>query len=237
MWWAGIFANRARGYAKVSSIKLPIDKRIMSWKIERTLARSTYEQDEAKAAPRLFEHAGTVLELGAGLGFLSAHLRRRTKVGRIVAYEANPDLIDYIGRVHKTNGIGDIEVRHGVVLPTPPPRSTIPFYVRAHMWTSSLDATGSERSGPVVRTVDVPTFAWADVIADVQPDALMMDIEGGELDLIESCDPGPIKRMLVELHPAVYGVAGMSRIYQGLERRGFIYRNRLSYGSVLALER
>ena len=179
MWWAGILANRARGYAKHSSIKLPIDRRIMSWKIERTLARSSYERDEARAAPRLFERAGTVLELGSGLGFLSAYLRRRTKVGRIVTYEANPDLIDYIGRVHKTNGIGDIEVRHGVVLPTPPPGSTIPFHIRADMWTSSLDAKGGERYGPVVRTVDVPTFAWADVLADIQPDALMMDIEGG----------------------------------------------------------
>ena len=43
--------------------------------------------------------------------------------------------------------------------------------------------------------------------------------------------------MLVELHPAVYGVVGLSRIYQGLERQGFSYKSRISYGSVLALER
>jgi FkbM family methyltransferase len=206
----------------------------MSWTIERTLARRTYEKDETRAAPRLFERAGTVLELGAGLGFLSACLRRQTNVGRIVAYEANPDLIDYIARVHKTNGIVDIEVRHGIVLPTPPPQSTAPFYIRADMWASSLDPNAGK---PVVRTVDVPAFAWADVIADIQPDALMMDIEGGELDLIASCDPGPIKRMMVELHPAVYGVTGMSRIFQGLERHGFVYKSQLSHGSVLALER
>lgn len=234
--WAALLTNRARGYAKQSLVKLPIDRRIISQKIERALAKSSYEGKESTAARRLLKEGDTVLELGAGLGFMSACIRRETGAGRIVTYEANPDLIGYITRLHKANGIDDIDLRHGVVL-AKPSSSTVPFHIRADMWASSLEPRGEDKDGPVIRTVDVPTFAWADVIADVRPDALIMDIEGGELDLLTLCDPGPVRRMVVELHPALHGITGMSRIFRVLEHHGFNYKPGLSNGNVLALER
>jgi FkbM family methyltransferase len=208
----------------------------MSPKIERALAKPKYERAEANAARRLLQREDTVLELGAGLGFMSAILRRETSVGRIVTYEANPNLIDYILAVHRSNGLRNIEVRNAIVLPNPT-EPTIPFHIRADMWSSSLSADRSPKDGGVTRTVDVPVVAWSDVIAEIQPTALVMDIEGAELDLMTACDPGPIRRMVIELHPDVYGVSGMAQIFTAFDRHGFQYAPTDSKGNVLSLQR
>lgn len=228
--------NRWRGYARQQGIRVPVDRTILSDVVERALTGNRYEHWEARLARRLLHPSDTVLELGSGLGFMSALLRRHTPVGRIVTYEANPDLIDYIARLHKLNGISDVEVRHGVVLADPQARS-IPFHIRANMWSSSLSPDGSEQEGLVLRSVEVPVFAWADVIEEMQPNAVVMDIEGGELGIIDACDFGPIRRMVVELHPRAYGIAGMARIYGALDRHRFVDQLGISHDNVLAIER
>ena len=229
---AQIAYNRARGFARVRSVQLPLDLTVISGRIEAKLARRTYEEREAAASRKLLHVGDAVLELGGGLGFISTYLRRMTKIGRLVTYEANPDLIPYIYNVHRINQANDIEVRHGIVL-SDPPGDTMPFYIREDFWESSL----SESDGAVARIVDVPTVSWRAVLDELKPSAAIVDIEGGELDLLEADTFGSIERLIVEAHPALYGVPGMKRLFDGLARHGFGYVPNASSGTVLGLER
>ena len=89
----------------------------------------------------------------------------------------------------------------------------------------------------MLRSVEVPAFGWADVVGETRPRALLMDIEGGELDLLTSVDLKSVERIVVELHPAAYGMAGLARIYAALDHQGFFLDSAPSEGSVLAVAR
>jgi len=57
-------------------------------------------------------------------------------------------------------------------------------------------------------------------------DLLKMDIEGAELDVIlnNSSWLDRVKRIVMELHPQIYGYSGVSKIVQKLKERGFEVR-------------
>lgn len=229
---AQVALNRLRGYASVGPVRLPIDRAVLSWRAEKTLARGKYEWKEAAVAKNLLRDGDVVLELGGGLGYISTYLRRASGAGRIVTYEANPELIAYIGAVHRLNMAVNIDVRHGVVLANPQAPTT-----RFHIRQSILESSLSEADGPVSRAVDVPVVRLRDVLDDVRPTAAVIDIEGGEIDVLEADDLLPIRRLVLEIHPALYGTPGMARTFAALRRHGFAYKTSASRDQVLALER
>lgn len=219
-------------HAVNGGIRFPLTPDILSKKARRGLRKGTYEIEEAETARDLLHDGDTVLELGAGIGFISSYLRKFTKVDRIVAYEANTSLIPYISQVHALNGIEKVEVRNAAVLDSPE-NDTIPFYVRTEFWSSSLSP---DRKG-VVDTLSVPTKNWCDLITEIAPTSLVMDIEGGEVDLLERCDLGSIRRAVIELHPSKCGLAGMAKVHAAITRQGFTIVKESSDRSVISLSR
>ena len=227
---ASVLFNRLRGYATTQSVRIPIDRKIMSRRVERNVAGSKYESREARAASKLFQPGDTVLELGGGLGFISTLLRLKTKVGRIVTVEANPHLIHLIRRTHALNAVADVDVRHGAVIAEQEglrsPSISIPDFLQARPRQRAHRL--SRRRGP--------GLDWPTLLEDVRPTAVVMDIEGGELQLLET-EIGDIRRLIVEIHPAAYGLDGMARVCNALARHGLQLKAGLSSGDVLALER
>src|SRR2546430_4266380 len=64
----------------------------MSPQVERTVSRGRYEQDEFRLIEQVLSPGDVVLEVGAGLGLVSAYCAKRLGSSRVFAYEANPDL-------------------------------------------------------------------------------------------------------------------------------------------------
>ena len=85
--------------------------------------------------------------------------------------------------------------------------------------------------------MEVPTVSWSAVLDELEPSAAIIDIEGGELDLLKTDTFGSIERLIVESHPALYGIPGMELLFNGLARHGFGYAAKASSGNVLGLER
>jgi hypothetical protein len=87
-----------------------------------------------------------------------------------------------------------------------------------------------------MHAIEVPAASWPDVLAEIKPSLVVMDIEGGELDLLDSPHlNGSVERMLIELHPHRYGDAAAERMGTNLKRSGFTVLER--NGRVLALMR
>lgn len=190
-----VLRNRLRGYAICADVvRLPIDRNIMSYLIEKSVASGRYEGSEAALAGPLIQPNDTVLELGAGLGFMSAYLRLTSPAGRIVCYEANPALMPYIANLHALNKARGIEVRNAVVLPKPS-QDTVPFYVHPDFWASSLKPMGRCRS-----VAQVHVERLSDVMAAVRPDVLVMDIEGGEAEVLEADNLSSVRSVLLDTH-------------------------------------
>ncbi|MEQ1614454.1 MAG: FkbM family methyltransferase, partial [Hyphomicrobiaceae bacterium] len=207
-------ANLLRGEARVCGVRLPIENTVISLGLQRLLAEGKFELSEARAAKKLIADGETVLELGSCTGFISSYVRRHTRAGRIICVEANPQLIPYIERVHRLNGVGDAVVLNVVVQPAPL-QATVPFYCRAEVPTSSLSANGTT---PVISIVDVATMRLADVLNTYQPRTLIMDIEGGELEILNASTIEPVEKLVMEIHPRIYGKSGTREAFANVAR-------------------
>lgn len=77
-------------------VRIELDPSVMSPKMISVLKASRFERQEAKQIDLILDDDEIVLEIGAGIGFVSTLLTRSHKTKRVVSYEANPDLLPSI---------------------------------------------------------------------------------------------------------------------------------------------
>jgi len=158
-----------------------------------------------------------VLEVGAGIGLVGAVIARNAGPKRVLSFEANPELIPVIRTLYSENGLTDrISVRNAVLFAGAERPTTVPFYLHKSYLGSSLSHPGKK----LRKTVEVPTHDFASVCAGLDPTVLVMDIEGGELDLLTNTDLSQFRAAVIEFHPGVYGTAGMRACKSALRDAG-----------------
>lgn len=193
------------------------------------IARRRHEREERSLVERHLPRETDVVELGGGVGYLTAFVADRV-AGEVVVVEANPDLIPVLERNRFANDL-EYSVVNAAYTPTNDP---IPFPVSSNYKFSSVYK-------PSERTTVVPGTSLANLVRtyDVDGCALIVDVEGAEVDLVreegrvlnEVCD-----WLLIEFHPKITGreeaetakrrlrTAGFDRVDT---RRGVVlYRNR-----------
>jgi FkbM family methyltransferase len=204
-------------YAEVietNGVKVPFVPAIITPKIERPMRNNRYEGGEVAALRRILRAGDRVLELGAGIGLLSTLSAMVAGVERIVAVEANPDLIPLIHETHRLNGVTTVDLRNGIAAAHD--GTDVPFYVRGDFWSSSMEP----KSRPYLREVSLPCFGVDTLMAELRPTVIVCDIEGGESGLFDAVDMACVRAVVIELHPKVYGVAERDRILAILASKG-----------------
>ena len=177
-----------------------------------------------------------VLELGAGIGFISTFLAKVLGVSHITCVEANPELCEFISCVHAANSVSNAEVRNALALSDVveiPENNAVPFYVTNPFWSSSLipPSKGS------YNTINVPVIRLSEIVAEVEPSVIVCDIEGGEVELFEEVDLTGVKHIYMELHTRVCGGAGIVKVFESMHRCGFFYHQRVSSEGVVLFKR
>jgi FkbM family methyltransferase len=207
--------------------KIALRPNAVSELVMKTFALGLYEQIEATLVPTIVEPGDRIVELGGGIGYISAIAGKLGIAQSITVFEANPELIPIIKRNHELNGV-KAEVRNQVVLPkvTAP---TVPFYLRKEFWGSSMEG----ESSPYQRIVDVETTSFGHVLKELAPTMLIVDIEGGELALFDDIPLTGIKKIYVELHQKVIGRVGMKRVFDFFSSKDFHYDQHHSSGGVV----
>tara|TARA_R110002096_G_scaffold113523_1_gene246627 strand:- start:198 stop:512 length:315 start_codon:yes stop_codon:yes gene_type:complete len=71
------------------------------------------------------------------------------------------------------------------------------------------------------RTVKTPQLSLSKYLATLRPTFLIMDIEGGEIDIVDALDPKGLRKIAMELHPSVTGQAAIDTMVAKLESLGF----------------
>jgi FkbM family methyltransferase len=186
-----------------------------------------YEQGEARQIPKLLEPGERVVEIGAGIGFISSLVGIQRKASRIAVYEANPALLPLIHSNHEMNGVV-AEVTNAVIRPAVE-SGTTPFYVRHDFWASSL----SPNPKGYREVVQVPAISFGEMLNKHRPTLLIVDIEGGELELFDGVSLTGVKKVYIELHQKVIGRVGMKRVFDFFSARDFHYDQHHSHGSVV----
>jgi len=206
---------------RLGGLRLEVPRAVLGPDTWRALHNRTYERNELDLLPRLLRPGDTVLEVGAALGLVSA---RAAQLGaRVVAVEANPDLIPIARRTHALNGV-QAELVQAVVGHT---EGEADFHLHREFWASSAKPQDGTRH------LRLPGRALARLLAEVRPEVLIVDVEGGEVSFFAGEALPGLRHVVVELHTWLTGLAGIARVFADLGAAGFAYDPELSCGQVV----
>src|SRR2546430_14951539 len=131
----------------------------MSPQVEATVSRDRYEQDELRLIEQVLSPDDVVLEVGAGIGLVSAYCAKRLGSSRVFAYEANPDLEACIRETYALNQVQPALEMCAVGADA----GTVTLYRDRHLWASSV-----VRPSGRVRPVEVPVTALSEIVQRVR---------------------------------------------------------------------
>ncbi|CAN5610420.1 hypothetical protein BH23GEM9_BH23GEM9_23510 [soil metagenome] len=208
-------------------VRLDLSLPVFTPEIKEAVMQGYYETVEADAAARIIEPNQTVLEIGAGCGFLSSYIGRLNRANTLICVEANPDLIPVIRHHHDLNGTTALVYHEMLSAET----GAGEFFVHPDFWASAArPSAGAAR-------ITVPKARFTERLQQWRPDCLIVDIEGGELDLLRLGLPDCVQSVIVEIHEWVYGVAGVKVVMDLLSAMNFAYVWDASNGHVLSYRR
>ena len=187
--------------------------------LRRVIYRERYERREAICLGRILEPSDTFVEIGAGMGFLSALAALRIGSDRVTAYEANPRMLEVIRRTWQLNGV-EAHLIHGALGDGD---GAVTFHVEDAFVSSSV-----HRRSTTAVAVEVPQLDVTREMARIRPTVVSMDIEGAERELVRLLPWDGVDRLVIDLHPRVIGRAGVAEVLTALDDAGFSENRRLS---------
>lgn len=187
----------------------------LPYSIWKALAQETYEAPEVEAIVAFCRPGMRVVELGAGLGVTSLVLASIVGAENLFCFEANPFAVRAARRNFRTNKQA-IFLRNRIAVGAAD-GTTVDFFVHKDPLCSSRIDRGQTR-----RAIRVPTFGLEPFAAEHGIHTLVMDIEGGEADLLLECGPlETIKLIIMEEHPALVGAERLAAMHARLAELGF----------------
>lgn len=196
-----------------AGILLPTRHPSLTPGISKEIYFGTYESKEIEIVSRRLEADDVVMEVGAGIGYLSAWCARRIGNEHVFAYEANPGMMEVIAETHAHNGVQPT-VKNVMLGDSVGSRT---FYVEKEFWASSLIKTSDN-----ARAIEVPQVDMNAEIGAIKPTFLIVDIEGGETEFFATADLSSVRKICIETHPAVIGDDGVSALFGRFIAAGFV---------------
>jgi FkbM family methyltransferase len=214
-------------------MKFPKDGQFITGQLRTSLREGRYEAKEAQCVLKLVRDGDTVIELGAGIGFMSTLVATKRAITAVHAFEANPSLIPYIRAVHAANGVTNAHVVHAVLGVDP---GVADFYVRDNLLSSSMAPLDGD-TAQNTQKVEVAVLNAADVFRQIAPTILIADIEGAEAWLLPLLDLSGLRGAMIELHPQYIGPDGVNAVFRAMMDAGLAYYPRGSTQKVVCFRR
>lgn len=197
-------------WADNHGVLLPVKHSLISPAIAREIYFGDYEAKEIEIIRRRLADDDVVLEVGAGLGFLSAYCAKRVGSEKVFAFEANPELIPLIRATYAKNAVAPTLI-NALLARGDGERE---FHLEDDFWASSAHRTGG-------RSIKVRQLDLNAELARIAPSFLVVDIEGGEAEFFAAADLRTVRKICVETHPDVLGNQVLSKMFAGLLAQGF----------------
>ncbi len=210
----------------INSIKIDVNSEGISEDMKKILYSGNYEVSESYILPRVLKHDDIVMEVGTGIGYISSLCYKIIQEeNRIFTYEANPLLKEAIYQTFSLNNIKASP--YNVVLSDSD--GEMDFFISDKFYSSSLVAFDKKAKSIKVKTIDVN-----DVIQNIKPTFLIVDIEGFEIEFFKYInDYSSINAILLEIHPSKVENKKINDLINDLYVRGFVVDYILSKKHVL----
>ncbi|MGE0280420.1 MAG: FkbM family methyltransferase [Rhizobiaceae bacterium] len=218
----------------VHDLEIEVEDDQLSEPIQRGLTRGWYEVDEVGLIRHAVKPGDRVLDLGAGLGVTAMVAARIVGAEAVCAYEANPGLIDQLKRNLRRNDL-DLEVQNVVLLPRAKAASqpSVRLNLGAEFWGSSVIAGGVSPAA----VTEIPTQCLEDAITRHRANVLVMDIEGLEVEILETAGLDRIDKIIVEIHYDKVGRQRTNKAIFDLAKQGLEIDLHRAYRGVVLLTR
>lgn len=209
-------------------VRLQLDPWWATPPLRQAIYEGFYEVAEYNVLAGTLKPGDRYLELGGGIGFLTTRACQLIGAESVFSYEANPQLVQVIARTAGANGFHPT-VQNAVLGDTDAP---VDFFIHDDFWTSSLQETLQ------TRRVEVPGRSFQAELEKIRPTYLMVDIEGGEIELLgNSALPDHVRAICMEVHPGAAGENATRDLLVKLMREGFSLDLAASGASVAFLSR
>ena len=194
-------------------IKFPFDRKVMDEKRLVAIACGAIEAEEIAMARRCLNADDRLVEFGMGLGISSALANSACLPQIHHCFEANPAVIGYARELFALNGL-DIEI-HNKALGD---GRAMPFFAVDDYILSSFEKPVGRQD---FKKISVPTERIENILSQLKPTALFCDIEGAELMFLDPARLGTVRKVVIELHPEIYGRPRMNEYISAFRAQGF----------------
>jgi FkbM family methyltransferase len=233
-----LVAGRIGFIQKIGAHAIFVDEINYGLKVVEALQTADYELEERRLTEEMLLPADRVLEVGTGIGVVSMAAADRTSPAQVRTFDGNPYIVADAKKNFAFNGKDGITATVGVLRSRAhlkPSEKTLKFTVLKDFWASHI---GSGRPGShLVEIVDVPILCLEHEIAAHRANVLIIDIEGGEIDLLDGADLSPIRLIIMETHYWAAGVEATDKMIRDLIYQGFNIDVSLSRYGVVVLRR
>lgn len=193
----------------------------LSSRMKAVLESGEYERDELSIVKRTLIGSDKVMEIGTGIGLISSFCAKKIGSERVFTYEANAELLEQIRRTFALNNVEPcLEIcllAHS--------EGDEEFNVAEDFWASSTRDLGTSAT----KTVSVSKRLFEKELERIQPSYLILDIEGGEFDLLLGSNLRFVNKILLEMHTFFIGVAKANEIIDHLSNCGFEINRKVTY--------
>ena len=197
---------------QISGVLISTSPSDVARRIRKALFNGTYEDHERFFVEKYVKKNSRILEIGCGIGLVSLVARKICTDGYILSYEANPQMEKLIRKNYALNNlVPNLEMKavsvHG---------EKVEFYIDPEVLSSSLFDRKLSHKKAVVES-----DALDDILKRIEPDTIIMDVEGAEVDLLASSKLIGVAQMIIEIHPHIVGDDKISQLNQKLETLNF----------------
>jgi FkbM family methyltransferase len=213
-------------------ILLDLPLGLMTPGIRHSFENNYYESaEERQIRAGVVRKGDTVLEIGSAVGFLTCVIGKTGLADRIVSVEANPLLTEIARHTCRINDVS-ADVRNGLVCWSVADGDKGELFVAEEFWAGSpLQVAGSGGR------LTVPNLPLERLLDELRPTLLVIDIEGGEVELLRDARLDGVNRVMLELHQHLTGLEGVRSVFASLDREGFAYSQQLSASNIVTFER
>lgn len=196
----------------IDDVRLRLDERL-SPKMVSVLASGRHERQERQLIHSVLGGTDIVLELGTGIGLLSIICAKAVGSANVHTYEANPAL-EPLARANFALNEVDPKLTIGALGRVD---GEMRLHIAADFWASSIYP-----SSDAEHVVSVPVQCFNDAVQRIRPTFLVIDIEGGEVDVLKDADLTTVQKIVMEIHPQFVGLRAANALRRHIRRSGFV---------------
>jgi FkbM family methyltransferase len=231
-------AGRTGYVARIGAHAVFVDTDNYSPTLVGALTDGGYESRERSVMHAIIRPTDRILEIGTAVGVVTMTLAAIVGPANVITYDANPAMVADARRNFAANRMGGIRADVGVLRNRgrwSARESEIDFFVSRDFWASRLVAAPD--SPDITGVVKVPLVCLESRIAEHRANVLVCDIEGGEADLLDGADLGPIRLVMLEIHYWAVGRQRIDDMIRFMMSRGFTIDFTHSGHGIVVLDR